>query len=108
MVSCKEEDRDPRVSHLRKLAQQPDKSFRDGVFVFKPEVEDVAQQVDGMGVMPDAVQPLNDVTLPLKARFVVWHSQVEVGREVDLFTAQGCYLSAGHIIATNARRHKAL
>src|SRR5688500_19400955 len=84
MVSCKKEYRNTRVAEFGKLAEQSHITFRDGVFILKPEIEDIAQQINRMGVGFDGITPSYYLLFPLQARGMIGHAQMEVRGAVNV------------------------
>jgi hypothetical protein len=53
------------------------------VTVFKPEVENISKQIDGVCIVLNAIEPSNDFFLSLEAGLWRRNAKVKVGREVD-------------------------
>lgn len=85
VIAGEEGYRNPGISELSQFALQPYKTFRDGVMVFKPEIENVAHQVYTVRFVFYRIQPTHNPALAHKAFFSIRNAQMEVGREEDFF-----------------------
>src|SRR5687767_714710 len=66
VVTCKKGYRNPCISQFSKLTLESDKTLWDGVFVLKPEIKNIAHQINGMRFVLDAIQPFYDQLLSLQ------------------------------------------
>lgn len=88
MVPGKVVDHNALVVQFCEFAQDAHIAFGHSLAVFKPKVEDIAQQIEFLGIGRDQVEPLHKMFFPRQARRVVGRTEVEVGSEI-CFVAQG-------------------
>src|SRR5690606_18915988 len=69
VVANKEVNGNSTILYFSELPQNPYKSFRHHVFVLEPEIEEIAQKIDGGGIVPHLLQPFYELLLPRLARF---------------------------------------
>ena len=60
-------------------------SLRDGVSVFKPEVKNISEQVNAVGIMLNGIKPGNNSSLAYETALMIGNSEVEVRCKVDFF-----------------------
>ena len=73
------------VGQFADFSKQARVALRDDVFIFVPEVENVAQEINGIRLMLDAVEKIDQAALLSSG---VWNgqtAQVGVGEEIDIF-----------------------
>ena len=84
MVARKVVHLDTHIRQFRQLTQEAGKTLRYHIFIFVPEVEHIAQQVDSRSLLLDAVKETYQAAL---LRALVGHcqrAQVGVGKEIDV------------------------
>jgi hypothetical protein len=84
VVAGEKGDGQPGVGQFGQLALQAHEALRNSVPVLKPEVEDVAEQVDSRRVLRHLVQPAHNTPLPRQRRRRVGRAQMKVGGEIHL------------------------
>lgn len=88
VVSGKERNRYSLIAKFGELALQADKSAWYRVFVFEPEVKDIAQKINRIGFVFDRIEPGNDLPFTPETFFRGGYAQVKIGGEKDLFVVK--------------------
>jgi len=83
MVSGKDVERKPGITHHGQLSEQPGKPLRYNLMVLKPEVKQIAHQEQSLGILLNCGQPVDQALLPPAAFYSRWCTKVEVGCKVD-------------------------
>lgn len=86
MVSGKKIDFDAQVMELGQFAEQTHISLWNGLLVFKPKIEHVAQQIQDCSILLDVVQPFDEVLFTFQARLAFWGTQVQIRSEIGFVT----------------------
>lgn len=84
VVTREEVDIDTCVDKFGDLGLEADEASRDDGLVLEPVVEDIAEDVEGLGVGFYCVEPTDYAGLVLPMVGDVWCAEVEVGGEVNL------------------------
>src|SRR5690606_30455194 len=84
VVAREERDRDTAVAEFGQFSKKPGKAAWYCVTVLEPEIEYVAQEVDGMGIVSHGLQPFYYALFASLTCGKMGDAQMEVGHKVDL------------------------
>ena len=84
VISGKKMNFNTAVSQLSQLTQEPNEPFGYHRFILKPEIENIAHQVNFRGIMANKVEPLYKELFTFQARSMIGNSQMKVGGKVYL------------------------
>src|SRR5688572_33436442 len=101
MIASKENDRNTTVRYFGKFSLKSNKSFWNSVFVLKPEVKDIAHQVNAVSFMFYRIQPTNNSFFTINALLVTRHTQMKVGCEKDFLIGLKLY---SHVQVTKNKK----
>ena len=82
VIACKEMHFHAHVRQFAHLAQKSGVAFRHHFLVLKPEVEDVAKQKDGFGLVLDGVEEIDKTALAGATVFHRTAAQMGIGYEI--------------------------
>ena len=83
MIAREKPNGNSRVSQTCELTLQSNKSFWYRMLVFKPEIENIAQQKNRMGVMLNAIKPSDNALFPFKTGLEIRNAKVKVRGKID-------------------------
>ena len=86
VVADKVVDFDAQIGQFAEFAQQAAIAFGNGLPIFKPEVKNIAQQVEFGDIGFDLVQPMDKMPFADQTCSRIGRSQVQIGCEVYIFT----------------------
>ena len=82
VVSGVKDNLNSPIRQLRQAAQDPYKAARCNLVVLEPEVEDIAQEVDGLGILGNHIEPAAEGTLGALRLLAIGTAEVYVRHEV--------------------------
>src|SRR5690606_16814496 len=88
VVACEERNGKTLVPQLGKLSLKSYKAFGNSAAVFKPEVEDITEQENCVRVVTNRIQPCCYPALSFEAGCGIGCTQMEIRREVNLFSVR--------------------
>ena len=83
VVACEEVYFCAALAQGDELGEEMKEAFGHDGMVFEPKIEDIAHEVEGLGLFGDAVQPLADAFFALAARLPVGRAEMKVGGEEE-------------------------
>ena len=86
VVADKVVDFDPHIGQFAEFAEDAAVALRDGLPVFKPEVKNIAQQVEFGNVGLDLVKPPHKMAFAHQTRRRIGRSKMQIRCEVYFFT----------------------
>ena len=84
MISDKEMHLYTHIGQFGNLPEETGISFGNHQLEFIPEVEHIAQQIDGTRLMFDTIKEIHQTTLLCTAMFNSTRSQMRIGKEIDI------------------------
>jgi hypothetical protein len=85
MVPDKKMQRDACIRERSEFAKQANMTLWDHLAVFIPEIKHIAYKEYLSGIIADRIQEPDNGFLPFKAAGMVWCTEMEIGKKVDLF-----------------------
>lgn len=86
MVAGEVMEFDAAVREFGKFSLEADEAFGDSVFVFKPEIKDIAQDENFSGIGFNVIEPTDNFLFAFQAGGAVGHTKVKIGDEVNFFS----------------------
>ena len=83
VVAREKEDAYAAVGHRSQPAERPDEAAGHHLAVFEPEVEDIAQKNDRLGIGRDGIEPGDELPLDTTGDLGAASAQMDIGCEVD-------------------------
>lgn len=88
VVSCKKLYSKSLVGKFGQFAERPHSAFGHGFFVFKPEIEQIANQIKRLCLGCNLIEPTRKRSLALKAVRAIGGPEVEVRNEKALLQSE--------------------
>lgn len=85
MVAYEIVDHHPGIREFSKFPKDAGIPLRNRLSVFKPEIEDIAHQVQFRSAVLNTAQPFHKMPFPHQASRGIGSTQVQVGGEIDFF-----------------------
>src|SRR5574337_1457309 len=74
------------ISQLSQFTLQTDKPFRNCLFVFKPKIKNIAQQIDRVGIVFNPVEPGCYSFFTMQTGLIIGSAQMKIGCEIYFFS----------------------
>ena len=98
VVTGEEYDGDSCVAEFSQFSQKSGEAPGDCVAILEPEIEDVAEKIDRMGIMADLFKPADDSLLPCDTGGMIGDAQVKIGGKVYFLLLEGVNPRNGHVV----------